>query len=368
MQKLYKRDNTGSTRVWYAEIDGGRYRTCSGTVDGNETKSKWTQCISRNDGRSNATNPEEQCRKEVDSLYTKKLKRGYTKTLEEIDQEKEKLISPMLAHKWGDHCLKIEWPVSSQPKLDGIRCIIRSDGAFSRKGEPINTVPHITDLMVPIAKRLGVVFDGELYNHDFRDNFNKIQSLVTKKSVTPEQARDVRRYVQYHVYDIIDETKRFRDRFETLFDIIDEDISSINESVVLVHTIHCGNSDLLDKTYAEYLEQGFEGQMIRANSKYERKRSKSLLKRKEFEDAEFEIIGMVEGKGNRAEMVGAIVFETSTGKQFQAALMGTDAYRRAVWQDRESYLGIDATVKYQNLTPDGVPRFPVVKIINPEGK
>ena len=82
----------------------------------------------------------------------------------------------MLAHKYEDHKHRLDWdkPKYSQPKLDGIRAIGRPDGLWSRKGEPITTVPHIIEPIQKLARRYDVIFDGELYNHNLKDDFNYI--------------------------------------------------------------------------------------------------------------------------------------------------------------------------------------------------
>lgn len=371
LQPLYKRDNTGGTRIWYAEIDGGSYRLCSGKLGGSSpVQSSWTLCEVKNLGRSNETSAEEQAKQEVQSHYTKKRKRGYTENLEAIDQAKEDLIEPMLAHDYADHKHKLTFPVYSQPKLDGIRCIANADGLWSRKGEQITTVPHIAELIVPLCRAKKLVFDGELYNHDLREDFNEIASLVRREKSDAKHAAKVRDVVQYHIYDLVDCNAPFIDRWRHLNDVIgynieDHDINCIE----VVETKRHMNQTSLDGYYEFYVEDGYEGQMVRTNALYQHKRTSALLKRKEFQDEEFEIIGMVEGKGNRSGMVGAIVFALPNGKQFQAALMGTNDYRRKIWKEhlRKPFVGCDATVKYFHKTPGGVPRFPVVKSID-EGK
>lgn len=363
-EKLYKRDNTGATRIWWAEVNQERYRLHSGQLDGKIVTSDWTVCEAKNVGRSNATTGPEQARSEVDSLYTKKKKRGYTEDPKAIDKVKKAMIGVMLAHDYEDHKKKLEYPhVYCQPKLDGIRCIARPDGLWTRKGERITTVPHIEEAILPLCAHLNYVFDGELYNHDLKDDFNEIASLVRRQKSDEKQRAKVRDIVQYHIYDLVDQKRCYNNRKEHLRDIftlhnIDTDI------VVRVKTRQCDDEEELNLMYDTYLSKGYEGQMVRMDRSYEFKRTPSLLKRKEFQDEEFEIRGMVEGKGNRSGMVGAISFQTREGKDFSAALMGTDEYRRYVWKNKDSYLGLAATVKYFHKTPDGIPRFPVVKALD----
>ena len=107
------------------------------------------------------------------------------------------------------------------------------------------------------------------------------------------------------------------------------------------------------------MEQGYEGQILRTDSVYENKRSKSLLKHKSFVDAEFEILGVEEGKGNHAGKVGRLNFQIN-GKPFDAAVNGDWEYIERLWKSKDGLIGKTATVKYFELTEDGIPRFPKV--------
>ena len=100
----------------------------------------------------------------------------------------------MLAHPYG----KKEFDENSfiQPKLDGVRCYITKDGAFSRNYKEFKTVDHIKNAFKPLFKKLpNLVVDGELYNHQFKDNFNKIISLVRKQKPEPNDIDEATRYI-----------------------------------------------------------------------------------------------------------------------------------------------------------------------------
>jgi DNA ligase-1 len=116
----------------------------------------------------------------------------------------------------------------------------------------------------------------------------------------------------------------------------------------------------LDELYGEYVEQGYEGQMIRLDGPYENKRSPKLLKRKDFVDEEYTILGYEEGKGNRAGTVKHFKFENKNGKGFHSNVKGSFEYLTELLEKADELIGKEATVKYFNLTPDGVPRFPYV--------
>jgi hypothetical protein len=110
--------------------------------------------------------------------------------------------------------------------------------------------------------------------------------------------------------------------------------------------------------YRGYMIQGYEGQILRTNSLYENKRSKGLLKHKSFVDAEFTILGVIEGKGNLTGKVGKLQFEIN-GKPFESAVNGDWEYLAELLK-RNDLIGKQATVKYFELTEDGIPRFPKV--------
>jgi len=118
--------------------------------------------------------------------------------------------------------------------------------------------------------------------------------------------------------------------------------------------------------YGEYVEAGYEGQMLRIDGKYENKRSKNLLKHKSFVDDEYTILDIVEGEGNRTGTAGYMVFETEDGKRFKSNVKGTWDETAEMLKSKKKLIGKQATIKYFNLTPDGIPRFPYVINIDRE--
>lgn len=355
---LYKRDTTGSIRQWMAEAEGPRYRMTAGIKDGKLVTSEWSLAEPKNVGRANATTAEEQAQREVEQHYTKKLKEGYVEDLSKIDEVL--LIKPMLAKKFVDYEDEVEFPVYVQPKLDGIRCVVTPSGLFSRKNEPFQTCPHIADLLVPLSIAYGIQFDGELYNHELKDDFNQLQSLIMKKKPTKEDLRESQGKVRYYCYDVIDGSRNFAERHSFLTELFVQH-PELEPLFVLVKTEKIETREALDESYASMLEAGFEGQMVRINQPYERKRSKFLLKRKEFEDAEFEIAYVEEGIGNRSGMVGRVTCKLPDGRTFGAGVKGGVEVNKMLLAQKDELPGKLATIVYQNLTPDGIPRFPVFK-------
>lgn len=365
MTRLYKRDSGGNVRVWWMEVDGGRYRTCSGVDGGSIVESNWTCAEGKNVGRSNETSPEQQALLEVGSKYTKKREQEhYT---EDPDSSAPKLFfEPMLAQKYeGRRKAEVlaSLPVYAQPKLDGIRCVTHEGVMKSRKGKPFMTVGFLVEELAGFFDRHpSVTLDGELYNHDYRNDFNTLTSVIKTQKPKPEDIERTRGIVQYHIYDCFDDENPgmpFSERNAFLAREL-----PASQAVVVVRTDACESESCLDALNKEYVSQGYEGQMIRINGPYEfEKRSRYLLKRKDFEDAEYEIVRVEEGRGNRSGMAGRITYRLSDGREFGSGIRGGFTFYKRLWDDRDSLVGKQGTVRYQELTPDGVPRFPVTVAI-----
>jgi DNA ligase 1 len=359
--KLYKKDSAGRLRFWQMELDGDRYRTISGLVDGNPVESGWTTAVP-----ASQPNGPQQAMFEVNAKYRHQLDREYHETPDTVDTPN--FFEPMLAQKfksWSGPC----W---SQPKLDGIRCIARAEGLFSRQGQPITAVPHIEEALAPIfARDPDAVLDGELYNHELADDFGEISSIVRKKKPSAEDLAKARQHMQYHVYDMPSVDGDFRARMiaahHTVFGndaLPKESLEAPGGGVIylehqamirMVDTRFCEDADELDDLYGNYLNAGYEGQMIRLAGPYEQKRSKLLLKRKEFTDQEFECVEILPGNGNWAGLAKRVTCRLPDGRTFGAGIKGNAS--RAAELLNETHKVV--TVQYFQLSPDGIPRFPV---------
>ena len=354
---LFARTNTGAVQQWTVETQNNSYRTTFGQVDGKLQTTNWTECYETNSGRSNQRTPEQQAEFEAKALWKKKKESGYFESINEID--KPTFVEPMLAKNYEDYKESLSLPVFSQPKLDGIRCVVTKDGMFTRNGKSIESCPHIfKELQKFFINQPTLVFDGELYNHDLKHDFNKITSLVKKTKPTIQDIKESSQLVQYWIYDIVDTTKTFKQRIEW----IESNISGKYDiSIKTVPTALSATQQELDDLYAAYTEHGFEGQMVRLNTKYENKRSKNLLKRKDFQDREYTILDVIQGEGNKTGMAGAMVFENEKGITFNSNIKGNREYLKELWNNKEKLVGKQATVKFFNLTPDNnIPRFPYV--------
>jgi DNA ligase-1 len=358
LDELFARTNTGAVQSWTVEVEGDQYRTVYGQVGGKFQTTNWTKCYTTNEGRANERNPEQQALFEAEALWKKKLESGYFKNIEDVDNET--FIEPMLAKKFEDYEDEILYPVFSQPKLDGLRAVATKRGLYSRNGKQYVSCPHVMEALKPFfAKFPDAALDGELYNHSLKHDFNRLTSLIKKTKPNTNDLKDSAENVQYWVYDVVIEGKLFEDRSEFVTHNLPP-----HSSLCVVPTDLANNSKELDELYGKYVGDGFEGQMVRLNRMYENKRSKFLLKRKEFQDQEYKILNIIEGEGNKTGMAGAMVFVNELGHEFNSNIKGTREFLTELWVDKQKLIGQLATVQYFNKTPDkAIPRFPyVVKI------
>ena len=175
LQTLYKIDTRGKLREWTCVVEGSTFYAIKGLVGMKLTQDKPTQCVAKNVGRSNQTTPEAQADFQAQAKFTKKLDSGYALTEEEA--KVKKFYEPMLALSYDDRRDEI-WNsgkgIYSQPKLDGIRCVVsKVEGeviAKSRKGKVIDAIPHIIKSLEGFFKAFpDAVLDGELYNHESKN-------------------------------------------------------------------------------------------------------------------------------------------------------------------------------------------------------
>jgi DNA ligase-1 len=127
-----------------------------------------------------------------------------------------------------------------------------------------------------------------------------------------------------------------------------------------VTTEECKSREDLAGFHARWTTDGYEGVMLRNKAGKYRVgvRSVDLQKYKEFEDAEYKVVGFKEGDGVEK---GCVVWLCVTAKnqEFAVRPRGTHEERQALFLEGDKYVGKMLTVRYQELTTDGIPRFPV---------
>ena len=273
-------------------------------------------------------------RTNVKTGYEKALARA--QTMWNNENTKVTQILPMLANKWEDREKYISEPFYVQPKLDGVRLLVSRGGCFSRTGKVVKGVDHLATKL-----KDGEWLDGECYapNMTFED-------LTSAFKMDPKS-------LEFHAFDYFDTNRPnlpFAERQRILKD----------KTKTVVDTILVPKKSQMSKYHKKFVDQGHEGIMIReTTSTYEiGKRSNYLLKFKEFQTEEYEIVGAKTGHGRDANAV-VWVCKAPNGHEFTVKPEGTIKVRERYYSERDQYLGKQLTVRFQNLTALGVPRFPV---------
>jgi DNA ligase-1 len=275
-------------------------------------------------------------------------------------------IKPMLAYKVD--AKPIDWSenVFMQPKLDGVRCIIQTDDqgkviAYSRTGKPWLNINHILkDLKTFFDQQPDVILDGELYNHDLRDDFEQIISLVRTQKPSPYVRSKSKKLVQFHCYDYANSQDNYKTRMNNLAvaSFYSYCVKYVPTSVVY----HYNHAQL---KHQAFLERGYEGSILRLDKPYEQKRSYSLQKFKDFHDAEATIIGYVPGKGKRTGTLGKFIMKDDEGIEFGCPPGKGFNYKdlTKILKNIDDYIGQRATFTYFERTKANSYRHPMFKTL-----
>jgi len=277
------------------------------------------------------------------------------------------MIKPMLAYKVD--AKPIDWTkkVYMQPKLDGVRCVIQLNDkgevyAYSRTGKPWLNIEHILQNLKPLFnENEDVILDGELYNHDLRDDFEKIISLVRKQKPTADDRAESKQLVQFHCYDYANGSENYSTRMRNL---VTSDMYSYCVKYVPSTQV---KSDKEAKLIHDYntIGSGYEGSILRLDGPYQCKRSYNLQKFKDFHDDEATIIGYEAGKGKREGTLGKFFMMDSEGVKFGCPPGKGFTYKDLadIQNNIHDYIGKTATFTYFERTKAGSYRHPFYKCI-----
>ncbi len=284
------------------------------------------------------------------------------------------IIKPMLAHKYDDK--RVDWsqPVYIQPKLDGVRCVIYLDDkenirCFSRTGKEFHNLQHIKDSLHDFFKmetqfsaNTDVVLDGELYNHDLKDDFEKIISLVRKQKPTDDDRLQAKNLIQFHCYDYIETVMNQPYKYR-MNQLVTSDMYSYCVKYVPAKLVDSYN--YARTLHKEYLDEGYEGSIIRLDGLYKHGRSYDLMKFKDFSDAEATIINYELGKGKRTGTLGKFIMLDDEGIQFGCPPGKGYTYKdlASMLVEIDYYIGKRATFTYFQRTQAGSYRHPLFKCI-----
>ena len=357
---LYGLSSTGKIKQWHIGVNshdvgnGAVIITSHGYVSQTITVTTKDIWKGKNVGKKNETTPYEQACSEAQSTWNKKIDEQYKLNIEDLIQpDTEELELPMLAHEYTKRGKDIDIPCYVQPKLNGVRCLIKQLAerlrATSRGGKEYKAILHIFQKLVTHL-HLNKILDGELYNHTL--TFQQIVTAIKNETDLDENLP----LIEYWVYDLPSDAD-FSDRYNSLKSIVE---SIADPQIKLVPTYLVTSEEEIAYYHAQFTADGVEGTMIR-NMKggYKFKhRSTDLQKYKDFMDAEFLIVGGEEGVGLSA---GQCVFTciTANEQRFNVRCVGSNAVREEQWQNLQTYIGKMLTVKFQNYSDDGIPIFPV---------
>ena len=279
---------------------------------------------------------------------------------------------PMLAYPVSDKPIDYDKPTFIQPKLDGVRCLIQAEQidhfsrpikyvvkAYSRTGKEWKNIDHILEELKPFFdKHPNVILDGELYNHDLRDNFEKIISLVRKTKPTDQDRQEASELTQFHCYDTIMEHMPY-----------DQRLNFIEQNVPRSYCItHVLTTLVESEKFAKHchevnLKAGYEGSIVRTNDTYQCKRSHNLRKFKDFHDAEATLTGWVEGKGKRIGTIGKFTAIDDEGNEFGMPVMDKFEWLQNNFDFMKTWVGQRATFTYFERTKANSYRHPLFKCI-----
>lgn len=332
----------------------------SGLINGKKTKSEDFIVDSvKNENKKNERNVLQSALIKTRSLWIKLKESG---CLEDGEVEQESLLyNAMTAHKFTQYGDRLTYPVYIQPKLDGVRCLsFYGEGKvnmYSRGLKLFNLVALESEL-IALKDYPNLYIDGELFHKDM-----KLQDIVGEsRSGNDENCK-------YYLYDCFYSNK-LNEPYDERYKTLEELCSKCNKNkIIIVKNEVCENVKDVNKKYKNYVNNGYEGAMVRSinglyltsnKKKTSELRSLDLLKLKPTTTDEFTCIGFKDGNGKDT---GAIIWicVTKEGKQFNCTPKGiTYDERKELFincqKSFKKYKNKLITVEYQDISNDGVPQ------------
>jgi ATP-dependent DNA ligase len=377
---------TGKTKMWSIRVLErdtsagticGVIETTHGYVDGKKQINEKIIAEGKNIGKKNETTPLQQAINEARSAWVKKKESGYSinvndnnNAMDIDDSENENtnigntnnisnkskgisddIPSPMLAHDYNKRGKSIKFPCFVQRKYDGTRCVgVPGSGLFSRNRK---SYPHMNHIVAEINKLPpSIILDGELYSDTL--TFQEIVGLV-KRETLKKGDEEKQLQIKFHIYDIVNDMP-YEQRYANLQLLFNKYKFKYLE---LVKTEICDSEDKMKELHAKYVAEGYEGIMLRNKSGlYRNVRSADLQKYKEFFDDEYEVVDYKEGEGLEEGCV-IWICKTKEGKVFSCRPRGSREERIEFFNNGAKYIGNMLTVRFQELTDEKIPRFPV---------
>lgn len=286
-----------------------------------------------------------------------------------------------------------------QPKLDGIRCLVIYDSVsdkivlLSREGKQFVWLNHLRQAAYQVLKVMHekgkhLILDCEIYapqiqgkleikktgktkkieyfeSEEYLDKDAKFQFISGAVKTARTLPHLLEGQLQLHVFDIIDlenlslnQEQRFikRDKLFECMTLLDKEITKNFEKV---ETLIIHSEKDIEPIHNTYLEQGYEGVVLRAKDlKYQfGVRSNYIRKHKNFVDAEFEVVGINYDAGTGVEQFTWKCRDVD-GTIFKAKPLGNKEMKEFWFENYKDFVGKQLTVRYQDRSAEGVPRFP----------
>ena len=376
---LYGMDKKNKIKEWRIEVfDKGSYSIVEwkyGYIDSKKIEYQLRVDMGKNIGKSNETTHYHQALLEARSKWNKKKDmEGYKEDMNEVKiieilnkiEIKDEIvykgvIYPMLAQEYKKHIKKVVYGCYIQPKLDGYRMLYNNNSKkmTTRTGKDYKIL-YNTELFKEL-EGINYTLDGELYVHDKDFNFEIYGVLRKQKGLTEEDKKNLDK-IEYHVYDIVDLKRTYEERMIILSELFK---NNSFKKLKNVKSEKCNTNDDVERWHKEYIENNYEGSMIRnARGMYKCKyRSYDLLKKKDFDDGEYEIVDITsESDSKTMDKLVVWVCKTGCGQIFNIRPKGNETERKMLYKENpKKYIGSKLWVKYFGLTENGIPRFPSTK-------
>lgn len=347
---LYGKSSDSKLKLWEVFTRDNIIVVRHGKLGG-KIQEKQTVAVAMNIGRSNATTASEQADTEALARWTKQKKKGYF-------EDKEEALgfvtrTPTKAQNFNDYAHKVKYPCYIQPKLNGQRMLIDSEGnCQSKQGETIELPEHwkqdITKLVASGLMKDGI--DGEIFSGHVKQGGLSLQQVISAFRKPNENT--------HRLYFAMYDTCSDGDQHTRVQDMCHVNALGLT-SILNVPTMLVFTPEEADEWYSEWLEQGAEGMVYRnLDGKYDYgKRSYNLIKRKPRLDAEAKVVGCVPDKNN----AGLLSCVLQNGVEFKC-LMRVDShpdidYRK--FDNAKTLVNTFITFEYEELSDDGVPTKPV---------
>jgi len=343
---LYKKNKNNSIEEWNIQVSGNTIKTTWGKIGGLMQCKIEVISSGKNLGRANATTPEEQALFQAESVIKKKKDKGYSETISGAEESKLEM-KPILVHDYTlrKNSEKIIFPCYVQPKLDGVRSqiFLEGDDVIS-KSRGNKVFPRNEGLFLELKNFMKEnnlsVIDGEFYYHG--EFLEDIISCVKKP-----QGNRLEDLIEFHIFDL--PLNRGFDTYSSLHP---------KGRIKTVDTTLADNRQQAKELMDAYISQGYEGLILRNSSTYEADyptggiRTYNIQKWKEFMDEEFEIIDIVSDKVGH----GIYVCQSSAGA-FNVTPKSSHLEKSNLLINKDKYIGKMLTVRFQELTALGIPKF-----------